>query len=843
MKYQENKPDSASRLASESNLRRNAEAQLLSNQLNAPSIPQPIDLSTLQPLNSSTPPLSDTDTLKLIHELQVHQIELELQNEELVNREKKAVLDAEKYAELFDHAPSGYFTLSRQGEIIELNFSGANILDSVRSKLINSRFGFFVSHETKPIFSQFLDQVFSGYDKKSCEVVLSTNNKKESHVYLSGVADKNGENCLITLVDITESKFLKALQQSEERYQTIIEWSPHAVILHRDLKIIYANPVALRMFGAKSAQDLIGSSIMDRIHPDYLQIIRKRIDLAMNEGRTAPFIELKYFKVDGTIIDVEVQGTPVIYDGIPTIQASIRDITESKRIEKEKARQTGLITSLLDSIPDIVFYKDTNGVYLGCNRPFTEITGKGRNEIIGNTDSDLFSHEVAESFRHHDIEMMKRKLPRHNEEWITYPDGRRILLDTLKTPYWDSNETLIGMIGVSRDITERKDAENKIKEIAKDLGKLNAEKDKFFSIIAHDLRSPFNGFLGLTELMVEQLSTLTKQEIYTISLSLKNSATKLFCLLENLLQWSRMQQGLIPFHPETLQLLPIVKGSLSIIIESARIKNIEITYDIPDELTISGDINMLLSVLRNLASNALKFTPSGGIINISAITSGSTIEISVKDSGIGMSSEIVKDLFRIDAKNNRPGTEGEPSSGLGLLLCKDFIEKHKGEIRVVSEVGKGSTFYFTIPINGQTEETQLDTDVIKEQTTKKQFQKLKVLIVEDDLASEKFLAITIKTLSRDIIKVRTGVEAVKVCLENPDIDLVLMDIAMPGMDGYEATRQIRQFNPEVVIIAQTANTQALESELAMAAGCNDFIPKPLNQYLVREMIYKHFSTL
>ncbi|MEI6694765.1 MAG: hybrid sensor histidine kinase/response regulator [Bacteroidota bacterium] len=230
-----------------------------------------------------------------------------------------------------------------------------------------------------------------------------------------------------------------------------------------------------------------------------------------------------------------------------------------------------------------------------------------------------------------------------------------------------------------------------------ELKQLNAEKDKFFSIIAHDLRSPFTGFLGLTQILEEQLSDLSKEEILDFSTSMRKSATKLFTLLENLLEWARIQQGLIPFTPETVQLLAVVNESIGMIKESASLKQIEIIYDIPDEITVVTDTNILQTILRNLVSNAVKFTSKNGSIIISVLpqNDGSMV-ISIKDTGIGMSQHIMDNLFRIDVNTSRKGTDGETSTGLGLIICKDFIEKHGGKLWVESEVGKGSSFNFTL---------------------------------------------------------------------------------------------------------------------------------------------------
>lgn len=231
-----------------------------------------------------------------------------------------------------------------------------------------------------------------------------------------------------------------------------------------------------------------------------------------------------------------------------------------------------------------------------------------------------------------------------------------------------------------------------------ELSKQVAENDKFFSIIAHDLRSPFNAFLGLTQLMAEELHSLSPFEIQEIVVSLKNSATNLYRLLENLLEWSRIQRGLTHIIPESLKVLRKIDESVQSVIESANNKKIKIDYDIPEELSVYADGNMLGGIIRNLVSNAVKFTPKGGNIKISAESVlDKQVEISIKDSGIGLDKDMIDNLFRHDVNTNRKGTEGESSTGLGLIICKDFIERQGGKLKVESEKGSGSRFYFSLP--------------------------------------------------------------------------------------------------------------------------------------------------
>ena len=229
------------------------------------------------------------------------------------------------------------------------------------------------------------------------------------------------------------------------------------------------------------------------------------------------------------------------------------------------------------------------------------------------------------------------------------------------------------------------------------ISSINNQKDKFYSIIAHDLKGPFNGFLGLTELMADDIDNMSNTEIKFAASNMRSSAKNLFNLLENLLEWSRMEQNLIPFNPKEYQLESFVLDSIVTLRDNVIKKEISINTKIPSSLAIFADKNMFQAIIRNVVLNAIKFTPKKGTIDIQARQKNSNIIITVKDTGIGMCQKTINDLFKIDIKNNRVGTDNEPSTGLGLVLCKEFIEKHDGEIWAESEEGNGSTFYISFP--------------------------------------------------------------------------------------------------------------------------------------------------
>ena len=374
------------------------------------------------------------------------------------------------------------------------------------------------------------------------------------------------------------------------------------------------------------------------------------------------------------------------------------------------------------------------------------------------------------------------------------------------------------------------------------LNRLNSEKNKFFSIIAHDLRGPLGGIRGLTEIMADESNEFTKQEIKEMTFDLSRAASNTFNLLENLLEWSQIDQGLTEFKLEKPRLINVVTECRNIAAEPARGKAIELIVDIQTDQEVFADQNMLQTVIRNLLSNAIKFTPKGGRVTISAKPAENMMTmISVEDTGIGMSDQLRNDLFNMAENTKRPGTDGEKSTGLGLLLCKEFVEKSGGKIWVASEQNKGTVFSFTISSDGEPEEKNVAEEVVKIDNTLKRIDNLKILIAEDDEISAKLISVMVKGLCREVLHAQKGNEAVQICITNPDIDLIMMDIAMPGLDGYEATRRIRQFNQEVVIIVQTSFAFHSDYDKAIAAGCNDFIAKPFSKEALVELIKKYVS--
>ena len=483
---------------------------------------------------------------------------------------------------------------------------------------------------------------------------------------------------------------------------------------------------------------------------------------------------------------------------------------------------------ILDASGEAIDYR-----FVDANKSFEELTGLKREDIIGKTVLEVMPGTEQVWIEKYGQVVATGK-PLHYENYASELEKHYEVVAYRPQP---------GQFAVIvSDITSRRQNEKQIEQKNKELATLNAEKDKFFSIIAHDLRSPFNGLLGLTILLEDEMSTMTQDQVQKIVVILRKSATNLYSLLENLLEWSQLQRGFITYSPEPILLMPKVLSETELLMVSANKKEICLNYAIPEGLIVVADENMLGGILRNLTSNAVKFTQPGGTVTIAAKTiSSQWVEVSVKDTGIGMNKEIVGNLFKLDKDSKRRGTDNEPSTGLGLIICKDFIEKHGWKLWVESEEGIGSTFYFTLPYNAEPEESNILQKSFPLEIANNDVSNLKILIAEDDEVSTLLLEVELETYSKEILKVLSGIAAVEICRDNPNIDLILMDIKMPEMGGYEAARQIRTFNKDVIIIAQTAYALAGDLEKALKAGCNDYITKPVNKAVLQSLIQKYFN--
>jgi PAS domain S-box-containing protein len=522
--------------------------------------------------------------------------------------------------------------------------------------------------------------------------------------------DKHGN--IIGLVgighDITERRMAQeALRESEIKLNVILQSTADGILaVDANGKVIKTNKRFAELWRVPQAlidsgddQALIGF-VLDQltIPEEFISKVQKLYHSTVED------LDNLHFK-DGRVF--ERFSAPLVMDDSSIGRVwSFRDITERKQAEEALQKSEDAYRALFYESKDAMMTLTPDEGFLSGNPETIRMFGcTDEIDFISRTPAEMSPEYQPDGALSSDKadEMMMLALNSGVKffEWTHKSlDGTEFPATVLLSRIEKDGKVFLQ--ATVRNITELKQAEQEIKLKNEELSKINSEKDKFFSIIAHDLRGPFNGFLGLTQIMTEELDTLSKEELLNMASCLEKSASTLFRLLENLLQWARMQQGSTPFNPIGMQLLTVVDESIAVVLDQAKIKGIDITVDISADLSIFADNNMLQTIIRNLVSNALKFTYKGGKVTISASTGDDNkVVVAIKDTGIGMSSEMVDTLFRLDVQNGRPGTDGEACSGLGLLLCKEFVEKHGCQIWMESEVEKGSTFYFSIPLNAR----------------------------------------------------------------------------------------------------------------------------------------------
>jgi PAS domain S-box-containing protein len=410
---------------------------------------------------------------------------------------------------------------------------------------------------------------------------------------------------------------------------------------------------------------------------------------------------------------------------------------EKLRVEEEMKvsilDERNQLRTLIDNIPDSIYIKDRESRFIVANKKVATVMGSTPDELMNRTDFDFYTHDLASQFYEDEQNIMSTLEPKINyEEPGLDEQGNRVIISTTKVPLVNKEGDVVGIVGMGRDITKTKRIEiqlrkrtedlqetntileerqeeiqqqseelaaqaDNLRKINNELERLNRTKDKFFSIIAHDLRNPFHAIIGFSELLTKEYNTMDDQQRKGLLELINVSSEGAFNLLENLLQWARTQTDKIKYSPENMDINEIIVSTINLLSITAEKKHIRLRNNIAAKTMVYADKNMINTIIRNLISNAVKFTANDGEVSIDAADKERIIEIRVTDTGVGMNKESLGKLFRIDMYHSTTGTSGETGTGLGLVICKEFIEKHGGKIIVESEENKGSTFSFTLP--------------------------------------------------------------------------------------------------------------------------------------------------
>jgi PAS domain S-box-containing protein len=663
-------------------------------------------------------PLSEIDTLKLIHDLEVHQVELELQNIELRHAKTSAEVATSKYTNLYEYAPSGYFTLSTVGKIIEINLTGTILLGKERSKLINSRFTNFVSPDTRTVFNVFLEKIFQTKCKENCEVKLLANGDNPTYVLLTGIITENAEQCNVTMVDISERKRAEeALHKSELAFRLLAESMPQIVWI--------TDPAGLNIYFNQQWVD---------------------------------------------------------YTGL-TLEESYGD---------------------------------------GWNKPF-------------HPDDQLRAWNAWQNATKHgatySLECRLRRA-----------DGKYTWWLVRGVPVFDSKGAVIKWFGTCTDIEELKRSEAELiiaKEHAEESDHL---KSAFLANMSHEIRTPMNGILGFASLLKEPNLTGEEQQKYIRII--EKSGARMLNIINDIVDISKIEAGLMEVNLKESNINDQIENIFNFFIPEVERKRIQLSFKttLPaKDAVIATDREKIYSILTNLVKNSIKYTFEGSI-EFGYEKKGEYLEFFVKDTGIGIAKNRQEAIFERFVQADIEDPKALQGAGLGLSITKAYVEMLGGVIWVKSVEGIGSTFYFTIPFITEKQTQSNITKVVSAEDKEVQINNLKLLLVEDDETSDFLITTMLKKNNHEVLHVKTGIEAIEACRNNPDIDLVLMDIRMPNINGYEATRQIRQFNKDVIIIAQTAYGLSGDRQKAIDSGCNEYLSKPIDKDDLLRFMQKYFKS-
>jgi PAS domain S-box-containing protein len=550
----------------------------------------------------------------------------------------------------------------------------------------------------------------------------------------------------------------------------------------------------------------------------------------------------------GKIIEWDTDGKPLVMSGIH------EDINDRKKTE----------IALLKSIKELKDYKfaldqsaiiaitDEKGIIKTVNDNFCEISQYNREELIGNSHkiinskfhSKAFFKEMWNTIKSGNVWRGLIKNKKKNDEYYW--------VDTTIVPFLDVNKKPFQYLAIRFDATEIINAEDEIikaKELAEESNQL---KTAFLANMSHEIRTPMNGILGFINILKQPNLTYENQQEYINIID--KSGIRLLSIINDIIDISKIESKQMEVSVSETNINDHIEYIYNFFKLEVANKGILLGYKngfAKNDAYIKTDSEKLYAVLINLVKNAIKFCDNGTIDfgytlktkDISTTNEINELEFYVKDSGVGIPEGRQHAIFDRFIQADISDKRAFQGAGLGLSISKAFVEMLGGKIWVESKVGIGSVFYFTIPYDAAPKGGTILIKAKEQKKSETEIKKLKIVIVDDDPISNLLITKVIAPFSKEIIKVNNGFQAIEACQNNPDIDLIIMDINMPGMSGYEATSQIRLFNKNVIIIAQTANALSSDRTKAINSGCNDYISKPIDKDKLMELIQKYFAKI
>jgi len=680
---------------------------------------------------------------------------------------------------------------------------------------------------------------------------LANGSMRDVEVYQSTINFKNKELFSLIIHDITQRKKAEeSLKLAEFKFRTFADYTYDWEYWEDEHnKIVYMSPSCENITGYKAEEFASNSELLfSIIHPDDVAAFQKHHEKHHEEyylfqnRHELDEIKFRIIKEDGSNATIHHYCRPIFDSNGKFLgcRVSNRDVTRQElafsalREKEERYRQ------MFQFSPDSIILHDMEMNIIDVNDRALEEFGYQKEEFINKTVYELHTKDEL-SHSKKVLNMMKKQKMMRMEPKFVRKDGSTFLAEAIPCKYTLDGKPIIHV--VIRNITKLKEYENELiaaKEKAEETDRL---KSAFLANMSHEIRTPMNGILGFTNLLNNMnLDELERKEYIAI---INKSGERLMNTINNLIDISKVEAGQMKVVKTETSINKMLDELYGFFSPEAAGKGLSLTL-LPSssntEATVLTDNNKLHGILTNLIKNAIKYTDEGSI-SFGYVHKDDFIKFYVKDTGIGVPKNRQQAIFNRFEQSDIENTRTFEGTGLGLAISKAYVEMLGGKIWVISEEGRGSEFGFTIPY--KTKAAQ------KPESVSKTLNKLpgetvstnsNLLIVEDKETNSFFLKMILKDRFRNIWVAKTGKEAIEQCREHPEINLVLMDIKMPELDGYEATREIRTFNKKVIIIAQTAHALAGDREKAIAAGCDDYISKPIVKDKLLALIQKHFDS-
>lgn len=619
--------------------------------------------------------------------------------------EEELLKSESKLQTIFDIIDVGITITDEQGNIIDCNKKSEEILGITKDEHLKRNYAGKEWNIIRPDFEPLQPDEYASVRamKENTTItnqVMGIVKNENSISWISVNATPmhlKGYGVVITYIDISENiRINKSLHDSEEHLRLITDNLPVLINhLNNETEYLFVNNEYAKVFSLPK-QNIVGKKVVELIGEEAFERMKPFTQKALNGEKV--IFENSVNDKDNREINLQITFIPEIkHNKVTGIYTLGLDITERKKAEKALKESEELLQTITDNVQALIAIVNKNMEYVFVNKKAEKYFGKAKNEIIGKKCVEIIGNTAYEKGYPYVVKALNGKIMTYENQFINL-EGEIDFMQIYVAPYYQNKE-IIGAFVLSVNITSLKQAEMLIQQQNHELIQLNTDKDRFISILAHDLRSPFNGILGLIDLLINSFKEYDAETIEMQLSLIQKSANQAFNLLGDLLNWAIAKSSKQIFNPRQLNFHETCEEVINIIHELSEAKKIEIRNLVNKEIMVNADADMLKTILRNLILNAVKFTNSNGKIEINAIHTNNEILITTKDSGVGISKLQLQKLFSIDEVNSTKGTKGEKGSGLGLLLCKEFVEKHGGKIWAESELGKGSEFKFTLPLD------------------------------------------------------------------------------------------------------------------------------------------------